>query len=1245
MRRRIGSAALVLLFACAAPVLAGVEFAPESGALRVTGAGGAEVLRSGAEGLWRAEFLDGSAVTASDVVAAGGFRREEAGGAVRLTYDHPALSVVVTMGGDGEATDLLAEVAVRQGTLLRLDVPATLRFDARQVERFISPMNGNESVGAAFLGPFFEEQSSTDPAGWAPQPSGPSGYETLFGGRLEQRLDQDPPVALSVTTEGAAWLGPELGARVGQATAVVNRPPAEGQADLVLVDSSNGPWLSAKHLGAGGVFRIGGGVDAQTADLARAAVVASVERLVERAEPGATVAVLSLKRGPAQGGWTSVKVADWVSALANSPVLGQRGAKVVEVSSPDAMMVALAGPDAPLVVLNPYGEWAPVPDGAEMAKVVAGIRSYAEAGGNWFEVGGYPFHYALRPLRNLSYETGYPAGFADFQHLETTAGNVSVYRVAPRTWQAWDAARDPSACFVPGSLAHGRDDDGPYCRRSYQTCVETGATWTAPTVRIAMDLDALTALKRYTEENRLAAPLERKMIADVLERFRRSVLVYVNGSAREMLAALDLIPAPALIHTATYLRGGFDKQYPDHLPPRPDFGTPGEFKAVIDGCKERGHLFMPYTNPTWWCDDPPGPTFVAAGDAPLSVGLDGEPYREVYGTNPGWTTCFWHPAVRAANRETVRQFTEDYPVDVLFQDQCGARRSVYDTNPAAPGPATYTEGLLSMLQEDWLRAPLSTEAGWDGVVPYESQLCGMSWMLVPTQYAPEWRVLLRDRYPAGTWEPFPVAQAIAHGSAAMTHHDLGQFATNQEVLGWTLGLGFGLSYTTSLGALETEANRTWLLWLDALQKSVCARYTGAPLTAYEAADLGDARWVLRSEYGDLTVYASTAPADAALPNRADVVLAPYGFLAEAPGMLAGCVRKLGPCESTDPAGLSFVREDKGDSAEYTVYAPEREALSLPLPDGWTGAEGVKLDGTGIAASAEGGVLRIETPFHGDEEAPAPPDELAATPMGDWPDPFRSRGIGVLALNNGPPGSWSEISPQAWIEALENSGAIRETGLSVVAIRTPEEFARMLIEGRRMWFAIVNPYGETFPTAEGLDAKQTLEAIRDYVRNGGVWWETAGYSFYRGMALQPDGTWTPDNLGPSGLDSFGLGTVGDPVEAPAVSVHVTEAGRAMLSEEIAALVDATPARANRASTTRPGGPTSVALVASANRDYITGHQLRGWGWLFRFGGFWPPPEVAPGVVADVLAHIWSEPPSASTGARGTFVWTVRARRAG
>jgi hypothetical protein len=75
--------------------------------------------------------------------------------------------------------------------------------------------------------------------------------------------------------------------------------------------------------------------------------------------------------------------------------------------------------------------------------------------------------------------------------------------------------------------------------------------------------------------------------------------------------------------------------------------------------------------------------------------------------------------VKAANRLTRRQFTDEYPVDILLQDQCGARTWKYDLNPASPTPYAYTEGMLSMIEEDARLVPLSTEDGFDRVVNAE----------------------------------------------------------------------------------------------------------------------------------------------------------------------------------------------------------------------------------------------------------------------------------------------------------------------------------------------------------------------------------------------------------------------------------------------------------------------------------------------------------------------------------------------
>ena len=246
---------------------------------------------------------------------------------------------------------------------------------------------------------------------------------------------------------------------------------------------------------------------------------------------------------------------------------------------------------------------------------------------------------------------------------------------------------------MPGRSAFGGDAQGGWIDRSFATYVAPETEWSTPRVRLAAERSAVDSLEDYARANGLQKRLSDKLPPDLLDRFRKAVLVKYNGNARELITGLPKLPVPSLIHISDYVKGGFDKQYPDHLPPRASFGSPAELRELFDKAHALGHLMMPYTNPTWWCDHPRGPTFVAAGEAPLARGLDGKPYHEVYGRNDGWTTTPWHPAVQAANRTLRSQFTRDYPVDILFQDQCGARTWVYDRNPASPTPYAYAEGL------------------------------------------------------------------------------------------------------------------------------------------------------------------------------------------------------------------------------------------------------------------------------------------------------------------------------------------------------------------------------------------------------------------------------------------------------------------------------------------------------------------------------------------------------------------------
>ncbi|NSW56462.1 MAG: hypothetical protein HPY44_10630 [Armatimonadetes bacterium] len=1178
-----------------------VVFGARDGAiLRVCIGSRPAIAGSGEFGLWQAKFQDGTVISAADFAqpaASKSFRMTPDGDGLRLAYRCPEIDVEVRARATADGVSLSARMMPHTAVLMDFAIPARMRFDPKTTKRLISPANGNSSVGMALNGRFFSEQPTDRPSGWSPKASGPKGYIALLGGPLDQRPDRDPPTTLKVTDEGREWLGASVADRAEGTQARVNRPPTREQVDLVLVDSPNGPYLSAAHLGGEGfLWRIGGGVGRDEANLSRAMIRRVVERLAASAPGGRTkLGLLALVNSPMRGGWSDVSLDDWRDELRQVGAVKAGKIEFVELDSAAAMIQAVQSGDF-LAILNPYGEWAPVPEEGGMDATVRAVGEYVKAGGNWFEVGGYPFFYEMRPMRYMSTESTYPAAFADFFHLETEGGQLAVYRAQPLLDEPWQAERGTPSWFTPGRLACGGDQSGGYFDRPFATYVLPEQAWSAPTVILQVGADPGAALAAYCQANGISRRLDEKMSPEVLEKFRNAVLLYYAGNCVDKTEYLDRLPVPTLLHFAEYLKGGFDKQYPDHLPPNPNFGTGADFRAFFDRAHQLGHLIMPYTNPTWWCYDPKGPTFQREGEEPLLKRLDGSLSHEQYGNNPGYTVCHWHPAVQAANREVVRQFSEDYPVDILFQDQCGARGWQYDTNPASPSVDAYTAGLISMIQEDCERKPLSTESGWDRVVNHEAQLCGMSWGLVPTEGGPTWRQLTKYVYHPSTWSVFPVAQYIAHDKCSMVHHDLGQFVTNRETLSWTLGLGFGLSYRVSAASLDRDQIRGWLEWLDRIQKSVCSKYVGEPLVSFEhdrgpdptTADDG----IIRAQYGPVKITANLGPA-ARVENG--VRIAPYGFVASAPGVLAGCVEKE---DGGEP--VEFVSQQDGQRTRVWVYSREAREVTVPLPDGAT--------------------RTVSIPLRPRAERILPPDELAKLAPVNWPGekPY----IGVLDFSGVRP-SWTSIQPVDWLRALERSRLAEEFGLSVVRITGSEALYEALKAEPRKWLAIVNPYGETFPSPGPGRWKDGLSAIRDYVNSGGIWCETAGYSFYN--AIWQDGNvWKSESVGPQGMGIMGLPIGGGEVDAPGEPLTVPDGAQRWLGADLAGAVARLTSPVNRALPRGPEDPGHVALVAGRSEDFIGGYRLDGWGWLWRVGGFNPNPDVAVPVMVKALEFIATNP---------------------
>lgn|GEM_PF-376157 len=1215
-----------------------LSFSDTNGSLLfVTPAGQDNSLFVGGEfGLWNATFKEGGSINstafnASSTTSTYNWLSDTGGHALILNYSNAQITVSIRITEQTNGVDFQAQISPAQKTVLELSLPARLRWQPDGMKRLICPWNSNESLGAAFKPGFFKYQPETSPAGWTTVSKGPDGYTSLFGAPMVSMPDNTPATPISFTSDAVTWLGSTLINTWTGTNANVNRPSMTNQVDLTLATSANGPFFAASHLGGKGyLFRLGGNVAEAQQNLALDLVVASIEHLALSAAGRTNVALISLTRGPTSGGWASVTTKQWQDRLNASTVLASSNVKIVVISSVQELLDDLASTNF-LAVINPYGEWTPVLEQGGLSKTLYYIKNYVRNGGNWFEAGGYSFYYELRPTHYLSCSIPYPPAFSDFIHFDGNVGNATLFGVQPQQWQPWAGVTNTNAIFVSGNIGWGADAQGAYAERAFETFVNPKQTWQSPVVRLIIGQEVQTAIDSYCQANQFSRKLENKMEPDVFNRLKNSVLVYYEGNCSQKMANLNLLPTPCLVHFADYLMGGFDKQYPDHLPPNAWFGTPEEFSAFIQQCHQLGLLMMPYSNPTWWCDHPRGPTFTREGEAPLLKKLDGSISYELYGANDGYTVCHWHPAVREANRITLQQFTTDYPMDLVFQDQCGARTWQYDLNTASPTPYAYSDGMISMVAEDSRTKPLGTENGWDRIANYESLFCGMTWGIVPTEGAPSYRTFLDDRYSPENWDLFPLALYMTHDKTMLLHHDLGQFVTTDPVLSWTLGLGYGLSYRSRAVDLTNRPSHEWLLWLDRLQKSVCSKYIGQPLVSFKQ-DRGtnltsEPDGVICATYGNVSIAAnltgSTKQADG-------VLLAPYGYHITAPGLIAA---RLASTNANQQAA-SFVIESTATNADLWVYSGGDQSIAVALPQKLDGKTLIQWDsGTTNTASMEVGNFTVDLGFKPDQERILPPANLAGLAPKDWTG--QKPAVGILNIPS-MPRAWTSITATDWTRAFTNSSLLTKLGVPIRQITSFQDLTNALYEGPTSWLAIINPSGEIFPESAAGQWTNTLNAIKYYVDHGGSWWETAGYSFYTAAYVQ-SGVWKTETIGSSGLNFFSLPIEQGEVDQAAEPLTVTDLGQTVFGESISSQLLGLKTSVNRGLSRDSDDPGHLTLLAGAQSDFLGAYRLDGWGYLWRFGGFSPNPNIVlPSTVA-AMEYLYTHTMLSVPAGQTRYLW--------
>ena len=511
--------------------------------------------------------------------------------------------------------------------------------------------------------------------------------------------------------------------------------------------------------------------------------------------------------------------------------------------------------------------------------------------------------------RKLSYEVPYPPLFADWARLETVSGDaVQVFGVQNRGgFEPW---KNPKP-FVPGrTRVWGEGAVGCYEHAFAIWAKENGSAET-PEVRISEGGTLDESLAAYMRENGLGRTLESKCAVHgdpgFLRRLAASPMFLMFGSAKQMMAAMEKVPVPTLLHIHAYLKDGFDHGIPDLLPPNKGFGTLADMTALIDRTHARGNLFMPYTNPCWWCDEPRPETFVRAGTDPLVRRRDGS-FQELKYGGKGYNITYFHPAVQAANRKVRTQFHEEYPSDLLFQDQCGSLQWFWDFNAASPSPTAHSEGMISIVEEDCRTMPLMTEDGWDRVADCEVGLTGCAWRVFPLEDMVGRKLFKDGIFPADTYELEPVAQRMFRDKLLFYHHDLAGFTTNERVLAWVLAMGYNIVVHYHADAyLKDPWLREWYGWLHFIQSKVLARTVGgkvgrfvhdrSPLFArpIDPASYDD-DGIVEAEYGDCRFSVNLGDVPRTVGGHP---LAPYGWWIEGPGVRAGKLKGRKPFVEAD----------------------------------------------------------------------------------------------------------------------------------------------------------------------------------------------------------------------------------------------------------------------------------------------------------------------------------------------------------
>ena len=167
----------------------------------------------------------------------------------------------------------------------------------------------------------------------------------------------------------------------------------------------------------------------------------------------------------------------------------------------------------------------------------------------------------------------YPSAraFADYLALDYAGGRL-----------AWFAV-NPGGRIAPVQLGFKDDEKTKagtcYATHAFQTWTADGGTFSTPVVRFQVGAEPAQSIATYRSANRIEEyPSIQQKLGDRMQTVSASPLVKMvdmrtgHRTFTEMISHLGVVRAPAILHPVAYWPVGFDRNYPDFLPPDPQLG-------------------------------------------------------------------------------------------------------------------------------------------------------------------------------------------------------------------------------------------------------------------------------------------------------------------------------------------------------------------------------------------------------------------------------------------------------------------------------------------------------------------------------------------------------------------------------------------------------------------------------------------------------------------------------------------------